>query len=892
MKHFIIYSVLVGLVLSSCTEEIPDNPVLNLQPRTFMWLFPDSTIHEGNSRQHIRWWGEDPDGVIKGYLFAAGKFLNAAGQLPSPDTITWRWVTVNDSIVAFPLLVRRDTFEIAVRAVDNTFTGNLQEQAVIRFVPFVYHDKNDNGVFDGDDEQLPSLADAADPRGATLRIPLLNQPPSVTFAPNPNKPEEIMQQPETTYTTATFSWVGTDPDGDKTIAEYRIALNDPSDSSRWVSLPGNISLISLYVPRSRSDTAGSEVTADLYGGKFLSRQFLGQLSGLKLNALNRFYVQARDVAGDFSKVDSLPAGLRFWYVRKPSSRLLAVIDYITADAESARRAYRAAFSQINLPSGNLGNYDEINIGRGINVTDKQNAAAGLSNPRFGALVPPFIDPAFIYTLFLYDYVFWYTDQYPSIPVAQLSLFQYYNSIFDGRRGKVIFSTTFGTRPDPRGLLRDFAPIDSVSVVNLVSGRPLPTYGDSRIPGGYYVYPDSSEPSNIYPTLRFNTNLFAHLVSLRPIFKRADARYIYHMQKDVPRGPTIPPLIRYTYLATLYELRSLATINTKAWTCGMNGVIFHTDDVGQTWDDQASGTSFSLYSIQFLDENMGWIVGEDGTILKTNDGGSTWENQSVLTYEDLLNIHFPSPTNGIVVGTKGLLIRTTDGGSSWTSSNSRTNQTLRSVHFMDQIGIAVGDSGVITRSSDGGASWQQVPSGTNRKLNWIRFINNSIVWVVGANGVNLKSPDGGLSWTSQPTFTGSELRSLYFLDESNGWICGEGGTLYKTANGGSSWSSASSGVTQHLDGIAFANSNEGLIVGGSTFPDGTPGGGLILHTNGGGSMWITQPDGDLNVAVIDGTKTFVFLGLPLHILNGDRQPNAFDAPVKLFLEHVLLREFGQ
>ena len=34
-----------------------------------------------------------------------------------------------------------------------------------------------------------------------------------------------MQQPDTTFTAASFAWVGSDPDGDQTIASYEIALN-------------------------------------------------------------------------------------------------------------------------------------------------------------------------------------------------------------------------------------------------------------------------------------------------------------------------------------------------------------------------------------------------------------------------------------------------------------------------------------------------------------------------------------------------------------------------------------------------------------------------------------------------------------------------------------------
>ena len=140
-------------------------------------MFPDSSINEGNSRQRIRWWGEDQDGIIIGYLFAAGKLFDTAITLQQLDTIAWRWKTTNDTVIAFPLLQKRDTFQIAVRAVDNSLTRTLPDQAVIRFSPTPFWDRNENGVFDTEDEILAQLSGATDPKGASLGIPILNQPP-------------------------------------------------------------------------------------------------------------------------------------------------------------------------------------------------------------------------------------------------------------------------------------------------------------------------------------------------------------------------------------------------------------------------------------------------------------------------------------------------------------------------------------------------------------------------------------------------------------------------------------------------------------------------------------------------------------------------------------------
>jgi hypothetical protein len=149
--------------------------------------------------------------------------------------------------------------------------------------------------------------------------------------------------------------------------------------------------------------------------------------------------------------------------------------------------------------------------------------------KFGRLVPQFVDPALIQTFLLYDYVVWYTDQVPSLAIAQLSVFSYLQN-----GGRVIFSTMFLNTTDPRGALRDFAPIDSVNSVDLSPTRPLPpppVAGDSRLPANLVVYADSSDLRYVYPQLALNVSPTIHSVFMRPIYRRSDARYIYRLQSD-------------------------------------------------------------------------------------------------------------------------------------------------------------------------------------------------------------------------------------------------------------------------------------------------------------------------------------------------------------------------
>jgi hypothetical protein len=525
--HLLKYCLVALLVLVSltCKEHIEGVPAGNQVPKTFLWLYPESEIRTGVSKRSLHWWGEDPDGVVRGFLFSFRTVAAPVTSPPQPDTVRYVWTASNDTTILFPLDTLFRRFAVTVRAVDNSFAG-LPPNSPVRLSPSMYWDVNDNGVFDSGDLLLPELAAAMDPVGSTLTFPVRNSPPLVSFAASPFDPTATMKQPDTTYTAATFAFSASDPDGNNTLKSYRITLNDTSKPANWLTITLRDTVVTLLVPRARSDAAGSapgtEVVADVYSGTFLGRRLIGQLSGLRLNASNVFYVQVKDVAGEYSPPLRMPSSAGIWYVKRPQGRLLLVSDYITSDGDAARSTYLTNLA--GIPGGEFRTVDELNIGRGLDANMK---SAGMP----GAMVPAFVDPALTQTFLLYDYVFWYTDQYPSLSVAQLTLFTYMQN-----GGKVLFSTTFQNTVDPRGALNDFAPIDSVSSVPFT---PRPAPGDTRIYANYRVFPDSTDPGNIYPPLAFNQPPAPQtffLVYMRPIYRRSDARYIYHLQRDTLNTP--------------------------------------------------------------------------------------------------------------------------------------------------------------------------------------------------------------------------------------------------------------------------------------------------------------------------------------------------------------------
>jgi hypothetical protein len=521
-------------LFAGCKEKIADNPAGNELPRSFLWLYPGSSLDTVVSRQHLHWWGEDPDGFVRGFLFAFDS--SRMTRLPSPDTLRYTWMTKNDTVIQFPLRSLRKDFTVFVRSVDNTFSG-LPNNSQVRYLPGpngqpgrFYVDNNGNGTADPGDQQLPGLQGAIDPVGAIQTFPIRNTPPSITFLSNPNDlTSPTLRLPDTTYTVVSIGFKGSDPDGDNTLSSYRVALNDASNLNNWLQIPLRDTVVTLVVPRARSDARtvpGDTVTADVYGGSFLGRHLLGHVRGLRLDAPNVVYVEVKDVAGEYSAPIRLPSLTGQWYVKRPRGKLLLVQDYTGHfDVAAALSTYLTSLGNVVPPIS----VDALNIGFGVNAVDKRSG-------KISTMVPPFIDPAVINTFLLYDYVFIYTDEYPTFSVLQLVPFRY---IQNG--GKLLLST-YGfssdlSQFDVTTVLREFAPIDSVCATVLSPPPPAPVPGYRFVYPDYLILPDSSNSANIYPLLAVNSSTGTHNVFMRELYTRTDARAIYRLQSD--------PFRRYT-----------------------------------------------------------------------------------------------------------------------------------------------------------------------------------------------------------------------------------------------------------------------------------------------------------------------------------------------------------
>lgn len=269
-----------------------------------------------------------------------------------------------------------------------------------------------------------------------------------------------------------------------------------------------------------------------------------------------------------------------------------------------------------------------------------------------------------------------------------------------------------------------------------------------------------------------------------------------------------------------------------WAVGNVGTIIFSDDGGDSWTIQESGTVKRLNNIQFIDQNKGWVVGSGGTILHSTNAGYTWQDHSIDSNVCLNGLHFIDEDNGWLVGENSVILHTQDGGEYWDYQDLGGNVVLYEVFFIDElIGWVAGwdwngQSGVIYKSVDGGANWVEQYNDDWAIPYDIFFADPDKGWIANAStpGSVLYTEDGGQNWGYQGNFSISGA-GISFSDEDKGWLVGTlltssgpNSYVYYTENGGLSWNAQGSGSNylHYFNGVHAANEQCVWVIGGEGF----------------------------------------------------------------------------
>ncbi len=281
-----------------------------------------------------------------------------------------------------------------------------------------------------------------------------------------------------------------------------------------------------------------------------------------------------------------------------------------------------------------------------------------------------------------------------------------------------------------------------------------------------------------------------------------------------------------------------------------GQIMATTDGGNSWTDQAvpSGVTY-LEGIACSSTSDCVAVGSHnpGVILATTNAGTTWSiADSVTSASSMWGATCLPSLVCFAVGdgaTGGIVLKSTDGGTTWTAQVLPSGIT--SLHavacFSDSdctaVGTALGGFAGIVETTDGGTTWstEPVPSGVGTSYS-VSCPSLTECFAVGGDDI-LATTDGGTSWTLAYTAAPSSSGLLWSISCPStsdcvavGHVDYQGLTL-STADGGSTWTSLLGPYqVQGLNGVSCSSTSECTSVGN----------GVILATSDAGTTWVRQP----------------------------------------------------
>ncbi len=438
ISYLIAAALFSALIIFACSETLTDNKIANEPPDTKLFIFPDSSISKQQSRLRIHWWGDDPDGLVIGYYY-------------SWDGINWSFTDKNEILFTLQIGASDTSYIFHVAAVDNSGNGKYDQsvfQNGLNFGTEPFIDANSNGLYDSGEKYFD--IGLIDPTPAMQEFPIKNSPPSIKW-------NDLSAVPDTSYPVMTFAWSASDIDGDESIISINIALND---TTNFVTIDGSIRLITIRTKQFDTDNPLMDIyingqpnfTADV------------KLPGLLFNSNNKFFIRSVDVSGAASKFISLPADDKNWFVKKPRGKILVIDDYVTADQSA--QFYREKFDSLQ-GSALKNNYDVWDLKR---------------NPS------PYAATTFLETIKLYNALFWYSDNSPTLDLASTSIQTYLNS-----GGKVFFSMLLPRTIDLEQM-QSFLPVDSFDQLFITS-----------VVAGADIVPDSA--LSHYPSLKTTDPVF-------------------------------------------------------------------------------------------------------------------------------------------------------------------------------------------------------------------------------------------------------------------------------------------------------------------------------------------------------------------------------------------------
>lgn len=292
--------------------------------------------------------------------------------------------------------------------------------------------------------------------------------------------------------------------------------------------------------------------------------------------------------------------------------------------------------------------------------------------------------------------------------------------------------------------------------------------------------------------------------------------------------------RFSRLPGRPILRAVALWDAyRGLVAGEGGVLFQTEDGGETWMPVASPTTATVYAVD-VEGHTVWLGSEEGLFVSRNDM-QTWARAL-----DVPVRAWAREGNVWVVGTPdGRVFISTDGGTTWQERTTGA-RAVYAVAVAGDVLYAAGPDGYVARSSDGGATWTPVSLGRSADMYALAVAPNGDVWAAGEGGhVYNVSANPVVS-----TQADEDERTLYRLiaaDANVFWAVGDGPDIVRSEDGGTTWALKNGGRLARLYSVAFPSEDVGWAVGERERVESHRNefNGVVLHTTDGGRSWEVQ-----------------------------------------------------
>jgi photosystem II stability/assembly factor-like uncharacterized protein len=236
-----------------------------------------------------------------------------------------------------------------------------------------------------------------------------------------------------------------------------------------------------------------------------------------------------------------------------------------------------------------------------------------------------------------------------------------------------------------------------------------------------------------------------------------------------------------------------------------------------WTQLNSGTTATLYDVDFPTTLVGYVTGDSSIVLKTTDG-TTWTRLTAYPQGARAgNVHFVNPDTGFVCSTDGIVYRTITGGATWDTIQLPTIEDITQIFYVhDTLGYFAGSNGVMFRTPDWGNTWTPLPAHPCRFLSDLELVGTDTIIVSNPQqGDSLfVSYNAGQSWIQAQVPVNFRIYDVAMHNADSGYGVGFPSRIYRTTDGGLTWNEIINfGLSATMSEVRIIHGNEFIAAGG-------------------------------------------------------------------------------